>query len=60
MTISKYKYACFVMFCVFLYLIPSPFYLEFSQSYQGVKLNFKRTQNRDEYFNHLLLDIIRY
>jgi hypothetical protein len=37
-----------------------PFFLEFSQSYQGAKLNFKKTKNRDEYFNHLLLDIIRY
>jgi hypothetical protein len=38
----------------------NPFSLEFFLSYQGARLNLKKTENMDEYFNHLLLDIIRY
>jgi hypothetical protein len=45
---------------IFFYKEESPFSLEFSQSYQGARLNFKKTENMDEYFNHPLLDIIRY
>jgi hypothetical protein len=38
----------------------NPFSLEFSQSNQGARLNLKKIENRDEYFDHLLLDIIKY
>jgi hypothetical protein len=45
---------------ILFYKEENHFSLEFSQSYQGARLNFKKTENRDEYFNHLLLYIIRY
>jgi hypothetical protein len=43
---------------IFFYKEENPFSLEFSQSYQGARPNLKKTENRDKYFNHLLLDII--